>query len=640
MSTGDRSRDELLVELSDLRSRVTRLEAIQAEQAQTEEKYRSLLEACPDAVVMSDLAGKVLFASQQTWSLLRLSDEVDLRGHRVVDYVVPEDRERLASNIALLVEQGVRRHIEYQALGQDGSSIPVEVSSAVIRDSEGDAKAVMAVIRDITGRKQVEEALRQSHGELRAIYDAVVDGITVVDIETKECLWANEQMARMLGYSLEELPRAVEKVGPRGEMRAVEEKFRAQQEGRMPVAEDIPFVHRDGSLVYTDISGRRMEYRGRPCLISFVRDVTRRKRAEAALRASEERFRDIFEEAPVGILLSDKTRKITHINRAIWRMIGCEPDELIGRYVQEFLPPEDRELSAPLFDQLLAGEIPSFTVERRWVRKNGETFWAQAKITAIRQMDGQLDYLLGIIEDIDERKRARASLEREHHALTHMLQSSDHERRLIAYEIHDGLAQQLAAAVMRFESHEQFRDRDPAGARTAYDAGVQMLRQAHHEARRLISGVRPPILDHSGIVAALAQLVQEQSSSGQPSIELESDVRFVRLAPILENAIYRIAQESLANACKYSQSARVRVRLYQEGQQVHLEVRDWGIGFDPDQVGEDSFGLEGIRERVRLLGGAMSLESHREEGTSIRVALPLFDCEKQQSQAAPDLEGQ
>jgi signal transduction histidine kinase len=214
-------------------------------------------------------------------------------------------------------------------------------------------------------------------------------------------------------------------------------------------------------------------------------------------------------------------------------------------------------------------------------------------------------------------------LKREHRAIRHLLQSSDHERQLIAYEIHDGLAQYLAGAIMQFEVYRHLKATKPNEAGKAYDAGMTMLRQSHFEARRLISGVRPPILDESGVVAAIAHLVNEERRQNGPTIEFHSDVAFDRLIPILENAAYRIIQEGLTNACKHSKSQRVRVELVQHGEDLRIKIQDWGVGFDPSDVEEDRFGLPGIRERARLLGGNATVESTPEHGTCILVELPL-----------------
>lgn len=626
------TRAELLAEIAALRKRVADLIAAEAERQpfaealrESEARYRRLVDVSPDAVVMADLEGRIVFASPQTVSLLGLSDEGELCGRAVADCVVESDRERLAANICRLAESGVRRGTEYTALRRDGSAVPVEVSSAVVPDAAGRPKGVMAVVRDISRRKAAAEALQQRHAELQAIYDAVTDGLVIVDIEARQCVLANTRWCEMLGYRQDELPTTPDKVHPPEALPSIEEKVLRHADDPSHIIEEVPFVRKDGSIFFADISSTKIEYEGRSCLISFIRDVTERKQAEEALRASEERFRLAFEEAPVGMVIAVGDGVIVRVNHALCRVSGYESEELIGRHVRDFQHPDDRELSLPFVKKLFAGEISSFSVERRYIAKGGRVFWANATTAAARNPDGSLAFALGVIEDITDRKHARDALLRERQTLRHMLRASDHERQLIAYEIHDGLAQELAAALMQLQSYEHLKEHEPQQARTAYEAGLQMLRQAHFEARRLISGVRPPVLDESGIVAAVAHLIHDHRAPGGPKIQFRSHVSFDRLPTVLENAIYRIAQEALTNACKHSRADEVRVSLVQRRDRVRLEIRDSGIGFDPDAVEGEHFGLEGIRERTRILGGKMSIESRLGEGTAVRVTLPLVE---------------
>jgi signal transduction histidine kinase len=232
-------------------------------------------------------------------------------------------------------------------------------------------------------------------------------------------------------------------------------------------------------------------------------------------------------------------------------------------------------------------------------------------------------------ESLEERVKQRTdALRREQETLKHLLQSSDRERQLMAYEIHDGLAQELAGAVMQLDSYSQFKDENSEEAARAFEAGVGTLRQGLAEARRLISGLRPPILDELGPVAAIAHLVKEsQGQAGAPEIELNSEVAFTRLAPVLENAIYRIVQEGLANALKHSGSKKVRIELVQRGDRIEIRIEDWGSGFTWDRVTEGSYGLKGIQERARLLGGTAKIDTAPGEGTRIAVDLPIVQPE-------------
>ena len=154
-----------------------------------------------------------------------------------------------------------------------------------------------------------------------------------------------------------------------------------------------------------------------------------------------------------------------------------------------------------------------------------------------------------------------------------------------------------------------------------------MLQQGHFEARRLINGVRPPALDELGVLEAIKHLIHEESRRKEPKIEFQNLFDFDRLAPILENTIYRIIQEGLANACKHSKSEKVQVSLIQRKEYVRIEIRDQGVGFAPEKVNENCYGLAGIQERARLLGGKSSIRSILGKGTHITVELPLVERE-------------
>ena len=218
--------------------------------------------------------------------------------------------------------------------------------------------------------------------------------------------------------------------------------------------------------------------------------------------------------------------------------------------------------------------------------------------------------------EIEERRQAQESLKA-------VLQSSEHDRRLLAYDIHDGVTQPLAGALMQLQASQRLIAEDPVRSGEMLEDGLQALRQAYAETRRLIAGVRSPILEQSGLEAALADLASSARKRSSRTVDFQSELQCNRLPPVLENAIYRIAQESLNNACQHSRSKKVLMTLVQDGDVILLEVRYWGRGFDPAAVRQGMLGLEGIRERARLLDGTAVIDSQRRQGTTVRVTLPL-----------------
>jgi PAS domain S-box-containing protein len=351
--------------------------------------------------------------------------------------------------------------------------------------------------------------------------------------------------------------------------------------------------------------------------------VDERQRAQEALRHSEELYRTLVETSPDAVIRADLEGHITFASHSILALHGSDSvQELLGRNPLDFFAPEDHaRFAANLRRVVEEGALrdAGYTC----LRKDGTRFPGEVSAAVIRDAAGKPAALSVLVRDVTERRKAEEALRKQQRTLRHLLQSSDHERQLIAYEIHDGLAQQLAGAIMQFQAFAHLKDTEPKNAGKAYDAGMTLLRQGHSEARRLISGVRPPILDEAGIVTAVAHLVEERRRRKGPKIELRTRVEFDRLVPVLENAVYRIVQEGLSNACRHSHSPKVSIELLQQGDRLRIEVRDWGVGFDPNNVKDTCFGLEGIRQRARLLEGQVRLETAPGKGTRLRVELPV-----------------
>ena len=342
------------------------------------------------------------------------------------------------------------------------------------------------------------------------------------------------------------------------------------------------------------------------------------------LRQSEERHRRLLEACPDAVVMTDLNGKILFASRQTWKLVGLsDRDELVGQSVFDYVIEDDRRRLAENIPRLVETGVRQNT-EYTVLRQDGTTVPAEISSAASRDAQERPIAVMAVIRDITERKHAQQMLQREHRTLKHLLQSSDHERQAIAYEIHDGLAQQLAGAIMQFQTYSHQKETNPEEAAKAYDAGMTILQQGHFEARRLIAGVRPPILDESGVLAAVGHLVNEQNRLKGPKIEYRSRADSDRLAPIAENAIYRIIQEGLTNACQHSKSRKVRVSLVQREGRVQIDIRDWGIGFDTKRIPGNRFGLEGIRQRARLMGGKCSIQSSPGKGTRIIVELPVM----------------
>jgi PAS domain S-box-containing protein len=338
-----------------------------------------------------------------------------------------------------------------------------------------------------------------------------------------------------------------------------------------------------------------------------------------ALAESEERFHRLIDNAGDAFFLHDQGGKILEVNPQACDSLGYTREELLSMTMadiaEDFIP---RKLDD--YSKRPTEEYP-LTFEAAHRRKDGTTFPVEIRHTPL-DVGGQR-LILDLSRDITDRKRAEQSLHAEQRLLRNMLELHEQDRKLVAYEIHDGLAQQLAAAIYKFQAVHQLHDRDPEAAEELCDDAISLLRKAMAETRRLISGLRPPVLDESGVVPAINYLIAEQSLQDGPKIDFDYPANFPRLAAPLEIAVFRIVQESLTNACRYSKSENVRIELTQTDDRVRIDVQDWGVGFDLANVKGDHVGLRGIHERVELLGGSIAIKTAPRQGTRITAELPL-----------------
>lgn len=207
-----------------------------------------------------------------------------------------------------------------------------------------------------------------------------------------------------------------------------------------------------------------------------------------------------------------------------------------------------------------------------------------------------------------------------------LFSAQDEERRRMAYDIHDGLAQLIVSADMHLSNFASIHRDDPVVGEADFQKGLVRLKAALAEARRVVAELRPSTLDDFGLVNTLRRHLEELAAEQEWEFSFEQNLGETRLESTLENGIYRIVQESLNNVRKHSNTRRVRVELVHEGNLIHIRVQDWGRGFDPEGARQldGHLGLSGMEERARLLGGSCEVESHPGKGTILKVDLPYF----------------
>lgn len=355
-------------------------------------------------------------------------------------------------------------------------------------------------------------------------------------------------------------------------------------------------------------------------IVAAARDVTEQKQQAEALRDSEERFRHLATNAPVGIFLSDSRGDCLFVNACWSRMSGYSAEQALGSGWKAAIHPLDRERIFSGWRDSTSQSLP-YVAECRFLKPNGDVVWVEVAATTYVSQSGHPISYIGTTVDITERIQTMASLTAEQSLLQQSIELHDHERKLIAYDIHDGMIQYATGALLHLLGYHSTLSKGQSSE--LLDSAINALRQAIAEGRRVMNGIRTPVLDEQGVAAAIEEFVLERRTENT-DIEFRGPTpELGRLAAEWEIAIYRMAQEAINNALKHSQSPRIRVTLEHNEARIRLLVKDWGVGIAHREPSRGVHGLRGIKERVRLLNGTFTLDTGPGAGTLVSIELPL-----------------
>jgi PAS domain S-box-containing protein len=351
-----------------------------------------------------------------------------------------------------------------------------------------------------------------------------------------------------------------------------------------------------------------------------VSENQERARAELALRASESRYRSIFDSATDGFVILDLEGKIRTANRAAHEMHGRPPESLRGLALSELLADEHRKLADDVLRTATAtGQVRLEAVHRR---ADGARFDVEVRGSTFRY--GDEPRVLLILSDVSERKRAQ---ERQALLSRKVLVAQEEERSRISRELHDELGQLLTA--LRFEI-DWLRKRMARGDEQALGSfanSVELVEKAAAELRRICKGLRPPLLDDLGLDPASRLLVDEfrERTGIDARFTLELGAGQRQIPPEIALAVYRVLQESLTNVSRHSGASAVEIGLRRDASgEIALVVVDNGRGFDPASPAlAQGSGMAGMRERSAIVDGRLEIRSSPGHGTSVEFRVPL-----------------
>ncbi|MDQ4122148.1 MAG: PAS domain S-box protein [Acidobacteriota bacterium] len=505
---------------------------------------------------------------------------------------------------------------------------------------------VVCYFYDLTEQRQMQQALRESEERFRSIVTQVTAGIAEVDL-TGRFNFVNDRYAEIVGYSPKELlgGMRMQDITHPDDLKINYPLFeKCITEGK-PFVIEKRYIRKDGTEIWVNNSvSPELDEDGKTRYVTSVTiDITERRKTEEALRESEERLGAMFEQASVGIVQVTLDGQLVMPNAGFCKIIDYNEDEVCSLNMRDICHPEDYEKEVELTRQLFAGEIPDFTIEKRYIRKDGSVIWGQKTTTLIRRGTEEPLYALAIVEDISERKRTQE-------ALREGDRRKDEFLATLAHELRNPLAPIRTAIEIMRRGEDKLKGQH---AREIIERQTGLLIHLVDDLldiSRITQGkinLRKECIDIADSIKAAIETVNPFVESQRHSLDvrLPDDAVFVEAD---RNRLTQIVFNLLHNSAKYTEpGGHILLIAAREADEAVIRVRDNGIGiqfemlpaifdmFAQTAVGEKraqgglGIGLSLVKKLVEMHGGTVEAHSEGEgKGSEFIVRLPLAAQQK------------
>lgn len=669
--------EQVSLRTGQLRSLNQRLEAEiatrrEAEKAlrESESRYRSVTEQLPQLVWTCLPDGRCDYLGPQWVAYTGIPEAVQL-GYGWAEQVHPDDRKEAteawqrsaSSGVALDTDfrirraDGVYRWFKTRALplrGEGGTIVRWFGTNTDIDDQRRTEKALRELGQELENRveartrelEQQVEAARLSQERFQRLFDSSPDAILIAD-RPGRIVQVNEQAAKLFGYTRKELLELeVEALVP-GRFRdghvGHRASFHANPHARpMGAGLELFGLRKDGEEFAIDLLLSPMEEEGRPLVMAVVRDVTERKRAESALRLSEDRFRSAVEYSAIGMALVSLEGRWLQVNPALCEILGYSGAELMKLTFQDITHPDDLDDDLAHVGSLLAGDVTNYQLEKRYYQSSGQIVWAHLIVSLVRGDDGKPVHFVAQIQDVTERVRAREDLER----AVAELERSNRDLQQFAYVASHDLQEPLRAVG---GCADIFRSRYRGKIDARADELIQHMVDGARRMQRLIhdlldysragreDGDRQAVDLAGSVATALANLQQQMEDSG-------AEIDVGTLPTVAGNAgrLAQLFQNLVGNALKYrgERAPHVAISAVElvDRPLWKVSVRDNGIGIEQrfhhkifgifqrlhtrSEYEGTGIGLAVCKRIVEVHGGEIWVESAPGEGTTFHFTLP------------------
>ena len=620
------------------------------------QRFVDLYDFAPIAYVSFDRAGRIEEANLAATDLLGESRDL-LIGRPFAFYV--GDLDSFMQHVLYCRTSQQLVETELQLKPRKGGRIPALLCSAPITSTtRNGALLYQTAIMDLTERKAAEAKLRASEERYRTLFN--LGPVAVYSIDTSGRidtfnrraaeLWGREPA---LGDTDQRFCGSFKMFRPDGSFVPHEQCPMAEVlSGKITAAHDAEVLieRPDGSRVIVLVNIRPLKNdRGEVTgAINCFYDITARKRAEEALRESEEHVRAIINRSNAGIANCDLNGRFLFANRKFREMLGYTDSELAAESIFAITHPEDVDITKSRFEEMVQRRQP-VEIEKRYIRKDRSLIWVNVSHTPVLDTAGKPVSAVAVAIDVTQRKKAEAALQRSKQLLEKLVQQrtkalraanielqreinrrkglegdileiSDREQQRLGQELHDGLCQHLTAVAfmarsvaLRLRNHRVIEVND-------IEKIAQLVNDAATDTRNFSRALHRVDIDSAGFITALEDLVDREIWKTpcrleiKPSFHIDDDVAASHL--------YRIAREAVINANKHARAREIVVALARSRKGIVLSVTDNGVGFKNEPKLKEGLGFHIMNHRAGAIGGRLEIECPKKGGTRVACYLP------------------
>jgi PAS domain S-box-containing protein len=632
------------------------------------EQFSKAFHSSPYASSISGLDDGRFIDVNERFLLLVDYERQEVVGHTVAELNLWIDYSERQDVVEILAKKRSIKNLEASFRRKSGE-IRTWRTSLELVEING-TKCILSMIEDITEINRAKNALRENEEKYHTLIETTETGFVIIDGEGR-VLDANLEYVRLAGYETLQpiLGRKVtDWTAEHHRAENTEEVRKCFEQGYVRNLE-IDYVNEQGHFTPIEINATVLQTVKGKIILTLCRDITERKRAEAALKESEEKYRNLVERANNGILIL-QDGLIKYANPYIAKLWVGDIQELLETPFINYVLPDYLAKVTDIYKRRMAGEpvvtkyeiaIKNKSGEKREVELNAglinyngrpadlviihditdsnaveeklavSNTLLQNQIIELQNSKKAISILLEevtskrdenarLFDIVSKRQRQLEFLSRE------LIFIEERERKKFSQDLHDSLGQILTTLKINVELALGKADSSNDELQNYLNESATLCEDAMNEAKQLSYALRPSVLDDFGLNAALRMLVTQTQKRINIPVDLSLDVDDTRYDPIVETVLYRIVQEGMTNIAKHAKATKAWVQLMRRNNVLALSIIDNGIGFKNEKISETRelhFGLRNIRERVEFLGGKLYIETSIGKGTEISVEINI-----------------